>query len=407
MSDLPAPRDFALLLLGSGGCRPAGPRPRPASRRRRPGTQAPGADGGRGPRSGGRRLRGRAAGDRGRLRPTHRADAGGGAVMVLEEWRLAATCARVGAAPARGGGGPAAERQSAWRKPSCVGGSAGCHAPAADEARAEIDRLLPDRPTTRGATRVAAGNPRRPGARTRAYVRAALPARRPGPRSVHARRPVLRNTPLVVDARGFASRWERICGALAEHQPGGLPPGLAGRPADARPGRDCGRPGERVGHGDCRRGHPDGGRPRPRRSRAAVHAVRGADGDRGGGRPIPRQGAPGTAGVARRAGRPPSWPSSAGWTSRGSCAAVVAPRRGRWPASGARRAGRATTRRLGFLARDGEENRYRVATCDACRTGIKTLSTLSMLPPLMLVVADAATLHLDLAAAERGYAGPR
>ena len=46
-----------------------------------------------------------------------------------------------------------------------------------------------------------------------------------------------------------------------------------------------------------------------------------------------------------------------------------------------------------------------LATCDACRTGIKTLSTLSMLPPLMLLVADAATLHLDLAAADRGYVG--
>jgi len=29
-----------------------------------------------------------------------------------------------------------------------------------------------------------------------------------------------------------------------------------------------------------------------------------------------------------------------------------------------------------------------------------------MLPPLMLLVADAATLHLDLAAADRGYTGP-
>jgi len=31
------------------------------------------------------------------------------------------------------------------------------------------------------------------------------------------------------------------------------------------------------------------------------------------------------------------------------------------------------------------------------------LTTLSCLPPLPLLVADAATLHLDLAAAERGY----
>ena len=61
---------------------------------------------------------------------------------------------------------------------------------------------------------------------------------------------------------------------------------------------------------------------------------------------------------------------------------------------------------LGFLAKEGEEARYRVATCDACRGGVKMLSTLSALPPLMLLVADAATLHLDLAAAERGYVCP-
>jgi hypothetical protein len=34
------------------------------------------------------------------------------------------------------------------------------------------------------------------------------------------------------------------------------------------------------------------------------------------------------------------------------------------------------------------------------------LSTLSALPPLMLLVADAATLHLDLAAADHGYICP-
>jgi FdhE protein len=61
---------------------------------------------------------------------------------------------------------------------------------------------------------------------------------------------------------------------------------------------------------------------------------------------------------------------------------------------------------LGFLAKEGEETRYRVATCDACRSGVKTLSALSALPPLLLLVADAATLHLDLAAADRGFTCP-
>ena len=52
------------------------------------------------------------------------------------------------------------------------------------------------------------------------------------------------------------------------------------------------------------------------------------------------------------------------------------------------------------------ENRYRAAVCDACRGYVKMLSTLSALPPLHLLIADAATLHLDLAAGGRGYLSP-
>lgn len=58
---------------------------------------------------------------------------------------------------------------------------------------------------------------------------------------------------------------------------------------------------------------------------------------------------------------------------------------------------------LGFLHRAGEELRFRLATCDACRGCVKMVTTLSALSPLALWVADVATLHLDLAAAERGY----
>jgi FdhE protein len=60
--------------------------------------------------------------------------------------------------------------------------------------------------------------------------------------------------------------------------------------------------------------------------------------------------------------------------------------------------------KLAFLHGEGEETKYRAAVCEACRAYVKMLSTLSALPPLHLLVADAATLHLDLAAAERGYA---
>jgi FdhE protein len=59
---------------------------------------------------------------------------------------------------------------------------------------------------------------------------------------------------------------------------------------------------------------------------------------------------------------------------------------------------------LHFLHQEGEESRCRAALCDACRGYVKMLSTLAPLPPLSLLVADAATLHLDLVAAERGYA---
>jgi FdhE protein len=58
---------------------------------------------------------------------------------------------------------------------------------------------------------------------------------------------------------------------------------------------------------------------------------------------------------------------------------------------------------LGFLQVEGEESAYRVATCDVCRGYVKMVTTLTPLPPLQLLVADAVTLHLDLAASERGY----
>jgi FdhE protein len=58
---------------------------------------------------------------------------------------------------------------------------------------------------------------------------------------------------------------------------------------------------------------------------------------------------------------------------------------------------------LHYLHQEGEELRCRAALCDACRGYVKTLQTLTAPPPLALLVADAATLHLDLAAAERGY----
>ncbi len=56
---------------------------------------------------------------------------------------------------------------------------------------------------------------------------------------------------------------------------------------------------------------------------------------------------------------------------------------------------------LEFLHVEGEEGRYRATTCGACRGYVKTTATLAALSPLRLLVADVATLHLDLAMAER------
>jgi FdhE protein len=53
--------------------------------------------------------------------------------------------------------------------------------------------------------------------------------------------------------------------------------------------------------------------------------------------------------------------------------------------------------RLRFQHMEGEETRYRAAICDSCNGYVKMVTTLTALPPLPLLVADAATLHLDLA----------
>jgi FdhE protein len=63
-------------------------------------------------------------------------------------------------------------------------------------------------------------------------------------------------------------------------------------------------------------------------------------------------------------------------------------------------------RQLGYLSVEGEEGKWRAATCEACRQYVKMVSTLSPLPPLQLLVTDVATVHLDLLAADQGFAPP-
>jgi len=63
-------------------------------------------------------------------------------------------------------------------------------------------------------------------------------------------------------------------------------------------------------------------------------------------------------------------------------------------------------RQLGYLGVEGEESRYRVSTCESCRGYVKMVTSLAALSAPALLVANIATLHLDLAAADRGYASP-
>jgi FdhE protein len=58
---------------------------------------------------------------------------------------------------------------------------------------------------------------------------------------------------------------------------------------------------------------------------------------------------------------------------------------------------------LGYFHPEGEELKHRATTCDSCRGYVKMLTTLTALSGPRLLVADLATMHLDLAAAERNY----
>jgi FdhE protein len=61
---------------------------------------------------------------------------------------------------------------------------------------------------------------------------------------------------------------------------------------------------------------------------------------------------------------------------------------------------------LGYFHAEGEEGKYRVATCEECRGYVKLVSTLFPLTVPQLLVKDVATLHLDLVAAQRGFMPP-
>ena len=58
---------------------------------------------------------------------------------------------------------------------------------------------------------------------------------------------------------------------------------------------------------------------------------------------------------------------------------------------------------LGYLHVEGEEGKFRAATCAACRGYVKMVSTLGPLSAPQLLVTELATMHLDLAASAQNY----
>jgi FdhE protein len=216
--------------------------------------------------------------------------------------------------------------------------------------------------------------------------------------------PLLRGEPVPVDARALGSRWQKVCAAVRQ-RPGG-------EPAEAL--------AEAVKRG---RLDPAGllaevlaGRPEE------VHARSDAEGL--------------DAGLAATVLRLTSFPALARVSAalaplrEGHCwDAGYCPVCGSWPLLGEFRGleqlrflrcgwcaaewefprlrcpfcGQRDHQVLGYFHVEGEEARYRAATCEECRGYVKMLTTLSALGGPELLVADVATLHLDLAATGRGY----
>ena len=61
---------------------------------------------------------------------------------------------------------------------------------------------------------------------------------------------------------------------------------------------------------------------------------------------------------------------------------------------------------LGSLVSPDSRGRQTIEVCDACRGYVKTITTLTPMPPGHVVLQDLATLVLDIAALERGYRRP-
>jgi FdhE protein len=216
--------------------------------------------------------------------------------------------------------------------------------------------------------------------------------------------PLLRGESLAVDARSLGRRWQRVCAALHD-RPGGE---AAGTLAEAvKRGRLdlgemlaallAGRPEEVHGRADQL------GLDASLTAtvlRLAVFPVL----EKVGAALAPlREGARWDPGYCPTCG---SWPllgefrglEQLRFLRCGWCAAEWEFPRLRCPFCGQR-----DHQFLGYLHVEGEEARHRAATCEECHGYVKMVTALSALSGPRLLVADVATMHLDLAAAERGY----
>jgi FdhE protein len=217
--------------------------------------------------------------------------------------------------------------------------------------------------------------------------------------------PLLRGENLRLEGRGFRRRWLRVCQAVERHQ-------------DAEAGKRLALT-LRQGHLDGRElmGNLLAGRPETIYARAEALDLEAALvatvlrltllpmlSQVNTGLTKLRQTRPWEHGYCPTCG---SWPllgefrglEQIRYLRCGLCAAEWPFPRLRCPYCGTR-----DHHQLGYLHVEGEENKYRAATCDACRGYVKMLSTLAALSAPRLLAAELATTHLDLAAADRGYA---
>jgi formate dehydrogenase accessory protein FdhE len=62
-------------------------------------------------------------------------------------------------------------------------------------------------------------------------------------------------------------------------------------------------------------------------------------------------------------------------------------------------------RKMGYLSAEGEEEKYRVQTCELCQGYLKIIVTFDPIPVNQLPIEDLATVHLDAIATQHGFMG--